>query len=352
MTSEAKAAEGSPLHFLWPEPPGPGQVVTVADGLLWFRLPLPYRLDHVNIYLLADGDGWAAVDTGLGDEPCREGWQAILDGPLASQRLTRLIVTHFHPDHVGLAGWLAERFGLPTYMPRSEYLYTMSLQHMPADHGSALYRQFYLRHGLADSVIDEVLSGGHEYLRRTTGLPSSYHRLEHGEELRIGARSFRVLTGGGHALEQAMLYCASERLFLSADQVIAKISPNIGVYAMEPDANALGDYLRSLRALQQAIPADVLVLPGHGLPFTGLHARADALMQHHEGRCALIRDACRNQPQSAASLIPVVFPRELDAHQTGFAFVEVLAHVNYMLRRGELRASTTGLRHLFRTADA
>ena len=343
-------AGGAALAFPWPQPPAPGAVTAVADGLLWFRLPLPYRLDHVNIYLVADGDGWAAVDTGLGDEPCRAAWQAVLDGPLAGQRLTRLIVTHFHPDHVGLAGWLADRFGLPLSMPRSEFLYSLSLQHMPGDHGSALYRQFYRRHGLPDAVIDQVLAGGHEYLRRTTGLPSSYRRLAQGDALRIGRRSFQVLTGGGHALEQAMLYCAEERLFLSADQVIAKISPNIGVYAMEPDANALGDYLRSLEHLIRTIPADVLVLPGHGLPFTGLHARADALMQHHAGRCALIRAACRDAPQSAASLIPVVFPRVLDPHQTGFAFVEVLAHVNYMLGRGELRASTAGEQQRYSTA--
>jgi glyoxylase-like metal-dependent hydrolase (beta-lactamase superfamily II) len=155
--------------------------------------------------------------------------------------------------------------------------------------------------------------------------------------MRVGKRVFQVLTGGGHAMEQAMLYCAQDRLFLAADQVIARISPNIGVYAMEPEADSLGAYLRSLRSLIEVVPADVLVLPGHGLPFGGLHARAEALIGHHAERCLRIRDACRATPQSAAELIPVVFPRELDAHQTGFAFVEVLAHVNYMLARQELR---------------
>ena len=325
------------LRFPWPEPPAPGEVVAVQDGLLWFRLPLPYRLDHVNIFLLADQDGWAAVDTGLGDATSREAWQAVLDGPLANSRLTRLIVTHFHPDHVGLAGWLADRFALPLHMPRSDYLYTVALQNSSVDASSALYRSFYRRHGLPDRVIDEVLSGGHEYLRRTTGVPYAYTRLLHGQELRVGRRAFRVLTGGGHAPEQAMLYCAHDRLFLSADQVIARISPNIGVYAMEPEADALGEYLRSLHALIETVPADVLVLPGHGLPFHGLHTRSEELMAHHRERCALIRVACAQTPRSAAELIPTVFPRTLDAHQTGFAFVEVLAHVNYMLGRGELR---------------
>ena len=335
------------MEFPWPEPPAAGAAVAVAEGVLWFRLPLPYRLDHVNVYLLADGDGWAALDTGLGDAPCQAGWQAILDGPLAGTRLTRLIVTHFHPDHVGLAGWLAERFSLPLHMPRSEYLYSLTLQNMPVVFGSTVYRAFYRRHGLANDVIDQVLSGGHEYLRRTTGLPSSYHRLEHGRELQVGRRVFRIITGGGHSLSQAMLYCAQDRLLLSADQVIAKISPNIGVYAIEPEADSLGDFLRSLHALIEAVPGDVLVLPGHGLPFYGLHARAEALMRHHRGRCDLIHAACQATPCSAAELIPLVFPRPLDPHQTGFAFVEVLAHVNYMLGRGELRASHDGERRQY-----
>ena len=330
------------MSFPWPEPPAPGEVVTVRDGLLWFRLPLPYRLDHVNIYLLADGDGWAAVDTGLGDSVSRESWLALLDGKLAGSRLTRLIVTHFHPDHVGLAGWLAERFSLPLHMPRSDYLYTVALQNAPVDASSTLYRNFYRRHGLGDEVIDQVLSGGHEYLRRTTGLPYSYIRLADGQELRVGQRVFRILTGGGHAPEQAMLYCAQDRLFLSADQVIARISPNIGVYAMEPQADGLGEYLRCLNGLIDRVPADVLVLPGHGLPFYGLHKRSEALMAHHRERCDLILAACADASKSAADLIPTVFPRPLDAHQTGFAFVEVLAHVNYLLARGELRPVDAG----------
>ena len=349
MADESGRAEARSLHpdahdpdahgltFPWRKPPAPGELVTVRDGLLWFRLPLPYRLDHVNIYLLADGDGWAAVDTGLGDAACREAWHAVLDGPLAGSRLSRLIVTHFHPDHVGLAGWLADRFALPLYMPRSDYLYTVALQNSSVDASSALYRGFYRRHGLSDEASDEILSGGHDYLRRTTGVPYTYTRLVRGQELRVGQRVFRVLTGGGHAPEQAMLYCAQDRLFLSADQVIARISPNIGVYAMEPDADALGEYLRSLNGLIETVPADVLTLPGHGLPFFGLHKRSESLMAHHRERCDLVRAACTGTPLSAAQLIPTVFPRPLDAHQTGFAFVEVLAHVNYMLGRKELR---------------
>jgi glyoxylase-like metal-dependent hydrolase (beta-lactamase superfamily II) len=280
------------------------------------------------------------LDTGLGTDVCRAGWDAVLDGPLAGERLTRMIVTHYHPDHVGLAGWLADRFNLALSMPRPEYLYSLALQYAPGDLGADMHRPFFRRHGLPADIIELVLSRGHEYLRRTTGVPTTYHRLQNGDALAIGARRFRVLTGGGHALEQAMLHCPQYGLFLAADQVIAKISPNVSVHAMEPDLDALGIYLRSLRSLREAVGPEVLVLPGHGLPFYGLHTRIDALAAHHAERCAVIGRACQGDALSVAELLPFVFDRKLDEHQTGFAFGEVLAHVNYMLGRGELRCST------------
>lgn len=330
----------SVLTFPHAEPPGPGRLTEVAPGVMWLRLPLPYRLDHVNIYLIRHEIGWTALDTGLGTDECRAAWEAVLAGPLAGQSLASMIVTHFHPDHVGLAGWLAERFGLELSMPRPEYLYSLALQYAPGDLGAEMHRPFYHRHGLSPEITELVLSRGHEYLRRTTGVPTTYHRIKHGDLLRLGGRAFHVLTGGGHALEQAMLYQPGDRLFFAADQVIARISPNVSVHAMEPDLDALGIYLTSLRALREAIPADVLVLPGHGLPFYGLHVRIDELIRHHAERCAEIAAACAGQPLSVSQLLPYVFQRELDEHQTSFAFGEVLAHVNHMLGRGELSGET------------
>ena len=329
----------APTGLIYPraEPPAPGEIQPIAPGVLWLRLPLPYRLDHVNIYLLEEPGGWAALDAGLGDAPSRALWEAALQGPLKGGRLTRLIVTHFHPDHVGLAGWLTQRFELPLLMPRPEYLYSLALQHAPGDLGADMHRPFYLGHGLDPETTELVLSRGHEYLRQTTGVPTTYHRLQHGDRLSIGANQYDVLTGGGHALEQAMLVSRQAKLFFAADQVIARISPNVSVYAMEPEADALGIYLRSLAAIRAAVPDDVLVLPGHGLPFHGLHQRIEDLTDHHASRCAMIAAACRTQPLSAAALIPHVFTRVLDPHQTGFAFGEVMAHVNFMLGQGELR---------------
>ncbi len=326
------------LHFPVTEPPPFGVPQEVAPGVLWLRLPLPFRLDHVNVYLIEDGDGWALLDTGIGDARTRDIWEAVLAGPLRGRRLTRLIVSHFHPDQVGLAGWLARRDGLELWMPQSEYLFSLALQYAPADLGAESWRVFYRRHGLDEVVTGRVLERGHFYLRITTGVPSSFHRIRQDDTLTIGGRRFVVHTGGGHALEQAMLYCAEEKLFLAADQVIAKISPNVSVTAMAPAANELGLYLRSLAQVRRAVPADVFVMSGHGLPFEGLHVRIDELIAHHAVRCAQIAEACREATLPAAGLVPLLFPRLLDEHQTGFAFCEVLAHVNHMLAQGELVA--------------
>src|SRR3984957_9327400 len=324
------------LIFPHAQPPAPGSLIEVAPGVQWFRLPLPYRLDHVNIYLIRGDDGLTVLDTGLGTDACRTVWEAVLSGPLAGQRLTSMIVTHYHPDHVGLAGWLAERFGLPLSMPRPEYLYSLALQHAPGDLGADMHRPFYRRHGLSPEVTEAVLSRGHEYLRQTTGVPTTYNRIQHGDSPFFGPGAFQVTTGGGHAVEPAILHRADEGLFLAADQVIARISPNVSVHAMETDLDALGIYLRSLSGLRDAVAQDVLVLPGHGLPFYGLHQRIADLLEHHAQRCIAIADACQQQPLSVAQLVPHVFQRALDEHQTGFAFGEVLAHVNYMLGRCEL----------------
>jgi len=330
----------SKLTFPIAVPPAPGSVTDLAPGIRWLRLPLPYRLDHVNIYLLENDGGWTALDSGLGDDACKQAWEAALAGPLKGQGLKSLIVSHFHPDHVGLAAWLCRRFGLGLTMPRPEYLHSLMLQWAPAGYGEEVFRPFYRRHGLSSEATGIVLSRGHEYLRRTTGVPASYYRIKHGDTLAVGARNFHVLTGGGHSLEQAMLYAPQERLFLAADQVIARISPNVSVHPMEPDLDALGIYLASLRAIKASVAPDVLVLPGHGLPFHGLHDRVEELITHHAVRCNEIAAACKQVPRSVAEIVPFLFTRALDAHQTGFAFGEVLAHVNHMLARGELRLET------------
>jgi glyoxylase-like metal-dependent hydrolase (beta-lactamase superfamily II) len=295
----------------------------------------------VNVYVIDDGDGWAVLDTGIANDVTRAVWNSLISGPLRGRRLTRLIVTHHHPDHIGLAGWLSEAFGLQLLTSQTSYLGCLNISLSPGALDAKPYRDFYLRHGLDSKTTGLVTTRGHEYLKMVTGLPPTFRRLVHGDELALGGRRFLVLTGDGHAPEQVMLYCSEEKIFLAADQVLAKISPNVSVWAVEPEGNPLQLYLRSLKALKSILPTDLLVLPGHQLPFHGLHTRIDELVQHHNMRCETILDACRNHPRSAAELVPILFHHPLDPHQTSFAFSEVLAHVNFLLGTGDLATEFT-----------
>jgi glyoxylase-like metal-dependent hydrolase (beta-lactamase superfamily II) len=320
------------LRYPWDSHPGADQVVEITDGVLWIRLKLPFRLNHVNIYLLADGDGWTMVDTGFGNDTTIAAWETLFEGPLAGMAITRVIVTHAHPDHVGQAGWIVERFRCPFYMSQIEYLQGVYHQNRRTEERVVNSRQFFRRHGMDDEITAQLLGRGQDYLKKTVPLPAAYRRLSNGSDIVIGARTFRVITGAGHSPDQVMLYCAADRLFLSADQVLSKISPNVSVWAHEPEENALGAYLSSLQGISDSLPDDVLVLPGHGVPFYGVKTRIKQLSDHHEERCQMIATACREVAMTSAELVPVIFHKHvLDAHQTGFAAGELIAHVNYML---------------------
>jgi len=338
------------LRYPWEQHPGPEEIVEVRPGVLWARLKLPFRLNHVNIYLLADGDGWTMVDSGFGNEESIAAWTALFEGPLRHVKVSRLIVTHSHPDHVGLAGWIVERFHCPLQMSQVEYLQSVYHQNRGTEERRNAQRLFFRRHGMDENLTDKLLGRGQDYLKRVSVLPPSYRRISHGDEISIGTRRFKVITGGGHALDQVMLYCAADKLFLSADQVLSKISPNVSVWAVEPDQNSLGEYLASLASLTTTLPWDVMVLPGHGVPFYGLKTRIKQLADHHEDRCRLIAEACRTVPQTSRQLVPVVFNKyELDVHQMGFASGELVAHVNYMLNEGRLTSEVIDGVLLFKT---
>jgi glyoxylase-like metal-dependent hydrolase (beta-lactamase superfamily II) len=332
------SATPEPLVFPNPDPPKPGETIEVRPGVFWARFPLPFRLDHVNIYLIEDGDGLAVIDAGIDDSRSRAAWEAVLAGPLRGRKLTRVIATHFHPDHVGLAGWLCERFDLQLAMSEAEYLVALNIRLDPQGLRSEPYRSFYRSHGLTDESTELLLGNGLQYLRMVSPPPKTFLRLIAEERVRIGGREFEVMTGAGHSPEQVMLYSKADNFVLIGDQVLAKISPNVSVEAMDPQGDPLGAYLRSLERLKRALPEDVLVLPGHRLPFVGLHTRADELIAHHEARCMAVVEACKPGPQTVAELVPVIFGRAIDdPHQLVFAFSEALAHVNILVRSGRLR---------------
>jgi len=333
-----KPHDDSALRYPHAEPPAPGELVAVADGILWTRLPLPFRLDHVNLYLIEDDGGFAVLDTGVDTTASRQVWETLFSGVLRTRPVTKVIVTHYHPDHIGLAGLLCERFGARLYTSQTTYLGCINISLRPDAFEAAHYREFYLRHGLAPDIADLVATQGHAYLRLVHALPPTFRRMVGGDTLRIGGRTFRLLSGDGHAPEQIMLVCETDGIFLAADQVLAKITPNVSVWAVEPDGDPLARYLRSLAALKDEIAPGALVLPGHQLPFYGLRARIDELIAHHDARCDLVLAACRRAPHSAAELVPLLFPKTLDPHQMSFAFSETLAHINYLIGRGALEA--------------
>ena len=330
------------LEFPFATPPAPGEAIEIRPGILWARLALPFRLDHVNIYLIEDGAGLALIDTGIDNAASRAAWEALIAGPLAGRRLTRIIATHFHPDHIGLAGWLCERFDLQLAMSQTEYLMALNIRLDPQGLRSEPYRSFYRSHGLGEEATEILLGNGLQYLRMVSAPPRTFRRIVAGDELTIGGRRFEVISGPGHSPEQAMLYSAEENLILCGDQVLAKISPNVSVEAVDPDGDPLGLYIRSLETLKRTLPENALALPGHNLPFVGLHSRADELIAHHWARCGAILRACQIEPRTVAELVPVIFGRIIeDPHQLVFAFGEALAHVNFLIGHGSARIAET-----------
>jgi glyoxylase-like metal-dependent hydrolase (beta-lactamase superfamily II) len=319
-----------------------GQVLAIADGLLWTRFALPFALNHINFYILEDGDGWAVIDTGVDDERTKEAWTSLLDGPLRGRPIRKLIVTHHHPDHIGLAGWLARRYDIPIHMTESEYLFARHLGQNSLFIDDEAYQRFYRGHGVAPEVADTVILQGRHYPRMVSELPPNYRQIREGESLSIGGRRFEIMSDGGHCSDMAMLLCRDEKLFLAADQVLLDISPNVSVMPINPEGDPLGIYLRSLARLKKVISDDVLVLPGHGRTFERSGARIDELIAHHASRCAIVGEACAAAPRTAAELVRSLFPRALDLHQLSFAFGETLAHVNMMIRDGRLRWISEG----------
>ena len=328
-------------RFPLSEPPAPGSVREVAPGMLWARIPLPFRLNHINVYLIADGDGWAIVDTGASDESARAAWETMFAGPLSGFRFTKVIVTHHHLDHIGLAGWLCERFDIPLLTSQTCYLNGANLLLDPEAPASLQFREFYRRHGMSGKSAAMIATRGHDYARMVHRLPVTFRRLADADTITVGDRVFHILTGEGHAPEQVMLYCPEAKVLLAADQVIARISPNIGIWPVEPDGDPLGRYLRSLASLAARLPVDTLVLPGHGLPFYGLHERCRELAAHHRERCEQILAWCDAGACTVADLAPRLFPHVLDPQQRGFAFGETHAHVNHLVSAGLLAWTET-----------
>ncbi|MEP6942048.1 MAG: MBL fold metallo-hydrolase [Betaproteobacteria bacterium] len=322
------------LGFPFAAPPAAASISAVATGIFWLRMPLPFALDHINLWLLEDADGWTQVDCGYGDAATRALWETHFEVSLGKRALTRIIATHYHPDHLGNAAWLVARFGCPLHMPQSEFLtaHMMGGGH-PAYDTTAICELFRL-HGLAPEHVEALRRRGNHYRSGVPELPATFRRLVDGDELDIGGRRWRCFAGYGHSPEHMALHCRDIGLCISGDMLLPRISTNVSVSPAEPEGDPLGRFLDSLAAFA-ALPADTLILPSHGLPFVGAAVRVAQLHAHHAARLAEL-EAAAIEPRSAAELVPVLFRRELDVQQRFFAMGEAIAHLNHLWHAGRL----------------
>jgi glyoxylase-like metal-dependent hydrolase (beta-lactamase superfamily II) len=316
--------------------PEAGATLEVAPGIRWLRMPLPFALDHINLWLVADGEDWTAVDTGICLDPVKDAWRKVL----ATHRLTRQIVTHFHPDHLGLAAWLEEETSAPLWITLGEYTTAQLILGQVAGYGVPAMVDFFRSHGLDEERLAALDKRGNAYKRGVPTLPMTYRRMHDGESIVIGAHAWRVIVGHGHAPEHASLYCADLGVLISGDMMLPRISTNVSAWSTAPTVDALGQFLASIEALRK-LPADTLVLPSHGRPFRGLHERIDQLVAHHDARCDALMTATEGTAKSAAELIPVLFEREIaDAHQAMFAMGEAIAHLIHLEQTRSMKRVT------------
>jgi glyoxylase-like metal-dependent hydrolase (beta-lactamase superfamily II) len=331
-------SDPSPV-YPWMEAVAPGDTIEVAPGVHWLRMPLPFpTLDHINLWLLDDGKEFVFVDTGFADDRTRALWDEILGGRFAGRRAGRVVCTHYHSDHASLAGWLTGRFGSELWMSHGEFYASHSVHGEVANHEPEHMYRMYLANGLDKPMADRLLELRNNYRRNVVGFPSSFHRMMDGDELRIGGRRWQVVSGYGHSPEHSALYCDELRVMIAGDMVLPRITTNVSVQATEPNGNPLQLFINSL-ARHARFPADTLVLPAHGLPFRGLHGRIAFLQAHHQERLEELVVACA-RPQSAADILPVLFRRKLDAHTTGIAMGEAMAHLHYLNEAGRLDRTT------------
>ncbi len=322
--------------------PATGERVEVAPGVFWVRMPLPFQLNHINLWLLRDRiddrDGWTLVDCGIASDEIRAAWETVFASGLDGLPILRILCTHQHPDHVGLAGWIHERFGAPLWMTVGEYAMgrLLSSNAPGADPESAV--RFYRRHGIPEGPeLDAIRNRNARYFPSLVpSMPRSFRRIAGDDELPIGTRRWKVIAGRGHSPEHAALYSADDGLLISGDMVLPRISTNVSVFELEPESNPVDWYLHSLRRFE-ACREDTLVLPSHGRPFRQLHERLKQQHDHHAERLAVVLQACRASPCSANDALPVLFGRRFDTHQTTFALGESLGHLHALWYRGDLK---------------
>ena len=318
------------LSYPWRKAPKAGDFIRVAEGVLWFRLPLPMKLNHVNVYVLDDGDGWTVVDTGFFTKLSLEIWQSILAGPLANKPVRRLLVTHHHPDHVGLAGWFQRQYSVELMMSRTAWLFarmlTLDKQDVMVEENIA----FFSSAGMSPELLEaRKRETPFNFADIVAHLPLGHTRIKHGDAIQMGGRNWSVHVGNGHAPEHLTLWSRDDGLVISGDQILPAITPNIGVYATEPLADPLADWIEACARLANLATSNQLVLCGHKLPFKGLPERMQQLRDHHYQAIDRLLTYLES-PHTAADCFEPLFQREISDGEYGLALVEAIAHMNHL----------------------
>lgn len=327
------------LTYPFEQGPKTGEAIDVAPGVKWLRMPLGGSLAFINVWALEDdssekGAGWAIVDTGMGGQATQAAWRAAFAGDLAGRPATRVFVTHMHPDHIGMAGWLTRKFQCRMWISRLEYLMCRSLAADTGREAPLDALTFYKAAGWDEEAIETYRARFGGFGRGLHALPDSFQRLTDGDRVRIGQHTWIVVMGSGHSPEHACLWQPDLKLLISGDQVLPKISSNVSVFPTEPQGDPLTDWLTSLKRIKTKVPDDVLVLPAHNDPFHGLHARIDHLVGGHERGLARLRTLIA-EPKRAVDVFHVLFRRKIDQHVLGMATGESLAHLNCLIARGQ-----------------
>lgn len=326
------------LQYPFQQVPEAGTKFNVAPGVYWLRFPLPFALDHINLWLLDDGDGWLLVDSGFDTRESRAIWQHLWAQELDGKPITRVLVTHYHPDHMGLAHWVSQHWQAPVLMSRGEWQMAQEAFALTdADlqqHSGGFLRQ----HGLPPRHVQAITGRGNTFRDSMEQVPSVQQWLAEGDTVQTHSGDWQVLIGRGHAPEHVCLYNAEHKVFISGDQILPTISSNLMVRYSQPNADPVSEFVQSQQRLQQVLPADTFVLPSHGLPFYGVHERLTALVGHHVEQLHELQQACATgNGLTAYDALPVLFKRELDSHQMMFAMGESIAHLNRLWRKEEVQ---------------
>lgn len=318
------------------------QAVEIASGVFWLRLAQPLALDHVNCYLLEDYGGWTLIDTGVGGARAHEQWDALLGGVLNGMSIRRILTTHAHPDHIGASGWLSRRFNAPVYSNAAE-LERLRLMLRPFDppeveRGS----RFYRLHGMDPAAASFLALQDSRYAGFVDELPEELLELDASNGLDIGGRKVAVTSGAGHSPHALLFHLAEEAICISGDQLLGGITPLVGVWTENAREDPLADYLTFLARMADNVDPATLILGGHQQPFVDAPSRAAEIRRHHDERCGLIVRLCADGGKTASDLVPLLFPQATGGASLGFAFGEVLAHLVYLVGRGELFADDRG----------